>query len=331
MADVELTSAQHGGVKEAPDAEAPSISVVICAYTEARWRELEEAVHSVQSQSRPARELVVVIDHNDRLLARARAEFIGATVIANTGRRGLSGARNTGISEVSATIVAFLDDDASAASDWLEALAGVFNDERVVGVGGWIAPRWEGPEPRWLPPELYWIVGCSYRGLPPEGAPLRNAIGANMAFRREALAEVGGFSEGIGRVLDRPLGDEETQLGIEVCARWPHARIVHVPAACAQHTVPTQRTSWRYLLSRCWFEGRSKALLTCAVGSSAALASERTYVARVLPAGFARGLTDGLRGDLSGFARAASIATALAMTAAGYLFGRVGQIMHRSA
>jgi hypothetical protein len=322
--------AANGVRVEQPAAtQAPSIGVVICAYTEARWRALADAVRSVERQSLPAAELVVVIDHNDRLLARAQAEFAGATVVANTGRRGLSGARNTGVAHVTSSVVAFLDDDACAALDWLQALANAFDDERVIGVGGWIAPRWEDFEPRWLPPELYWIVGCSYQGLPPKGAMLRNAIGANMAFRRSALADVGGFREGVGRVHDRPLGDEETQLGIEVRALWPEARIVHVPTARVEHSVPAPRATRRYLLSRCWYEGRSKAQLTRAVGSSDALASERTYVARVLPAGFARGLKDFVRGEPGGLERAASIATALVVTAAGYLFGRLIQLTRR--
>jgi hypothetical protein len=301
----------------------PSIGVVICAYTQARWRELKEAVRSVERQSQPARELVVVIDHNDGLLARARAEFPGANVVANAGRRGLSGARNTGMTHVTTGIVAFLDDDACAAPGWLEALVRVFDNECVIGAAGWIAPRWGGSEPRWLAPELFWIVGCSYRGLPPEGASLRNPIGANMAFRRAAVAEVGGFHEGIGRTHDRPLGDEETQLGIQARARWPQSRIVHVPAARVEHSVPSERATWGYLLSRCWHEGRSKAQLTRAVGSSAALASERTYAARVLPAGVARGLRDFLLGEPAGVQRAAGIVTALAVTAAGYLCGRL--------
>lgn len=306
-----------------------SIGVVICAYTEARWRELQEAVRSVERQSHPARELVVVIDHNDELLARARVEFAGAKVVANAGRRGLSGARNTGITHMTSRLVAFLDDDACAAPDWLETLARAFHDEHVIGAGGWIAPRWEGVEPRWLAPELFWIVGCSYQGLPPDGAPLRNPIGANMAFRREVFAETGGFDEGIGRVHDRPVGDEETQLGIEARARWPRARILHVPAARVEHSVPAQRATWRYLRSRCWHEGRSKALLTGSVGSSAALASERTYAARVLPAGVVRGLRDFLQGEPAGLTRAGGIVTALAVTAAGYLCGRCGLLVRR--
>jgi hypothetical protein len=87
--------------------------------------------------------------------------------------------------------------------------------------------------------------------------------------------------------------------------------------------VPLARARRRYLVSRCWAEGRSKALLAHAVGASPALASERAYATHVLPAGVARGLGDALRGDRTGLGRAASIATALAVTVAGYLFGRL--------
>lgn len=299
-----------------------SIGVVICAYSQGRFAQLGEAVRSVRGQSLPASELVVVIDHNEALLARARESLGEARVLASAGRRGLSGARNTGLAQVTGDVVAFLDDDACADADWLAQLAGAFADAGVVGAGGWIAPRWEGAEPRWLASELYWIVGCSYRGLPPAGAELRNPIGANMAFRRSALLDLGGFHEGVGRVGDRPLGDEETELGIRARARWPQARIVHVPAARVRHAVPATRASWRYLLSRCWSEGRSKALLAQHVGAAPALASERRYAARALPAGVARGLRDALRGDAGGLGRAASIVAALAVTALGYVWGR---------
>lgn len=309
--------------KSGEPSPTPSFAVVICAYTEARWGRLEEAVRSVERQSLAAAATAVVVDHNEGLLARARAAFDGVRTLPSDGQPGLSGARNTGLRAVEGEVVAFLDDDAVAAPDWLEQLAEAFADERVLGAGGWIEPRWEGAEPRWLASELYWIVGCSYRGLPGAGAELRNPIGANMAIRRAALLELGGFREGVGRVGARPLGDEETELGIALHARWPHARIVHVPAARVEHWVPAERAGWRYLRSRCWAEGRSKALLAQHVGAPDALASERRYATRVLPAGVWRGVRDGLRGDRHGFARAASIVLALTITALGYAAGRL--------
>jgi hypothetical protein len=321
---LELTRSPHQRTDRAPTQREPAIGVVICAYSDVRWRELEQAVRSIERQTRPARELVIVIDHNDGLLNRARTAFPQADVVPSTGLPGLSGARNTGISRVTSSIVAFLDDDAAAAPDWLEQLAATFrDDDRVIGVGGWVEPRWEAAIPRWLAPELYWIVGCSYLGLPAGGGALRNPIGANMAFRRDVLTEVDGFREEMGRIGAKPVGDEETALGIIARARRPQSEILHVPAARVEHCVPEQRTTWRYLFSRCWHEGRSKAQLARAVGRSDALASERTYAAHVLPAGIARGLSDVLRGDPSGLGRATSIVAALAVTATGYAVGRI--------
>lgn len=301
----------------------PSFSVVICAYSEERWEALAAAVTSALAQSREPQEVIVVIDHNERLLDRAKSSLSGAIVLASEGRPGLSGAQNTGLRHAQADVVAFLDDDAEAAPDWLERFAAVLADRLVIGAGGWIEPRWEGDRPRWLAQELYWIVGCSYRGLPAAGAEIHNPIGANMAFRRDRLQELDGFREDVGRVRDRPLGDEETQIGIEAHARWPSARIVHVPAARVSHLVPPSCVSWRYLLSRSFAKGLSKAQLSGNVGAGSALASERAYASRVLPAGVMRGVRDAIDGDLSGLGRAASIVIALSVTTLGYLWGRL--------
>jgi glycosyltransferase involved in cell wall biosynthesis len=299
------------------------ISVVICACDDDRWDGLVAAVQSVHAQARIPDQTIVVIDHNDRLLQRAMAQLRGSEVLPNAGPPGLSAARNTGISRATGDIVVFLDDDARADPQWLEAIESAFGDTAVVGVGGWVEPAWDGVVPRWLAEELYWVVGCSYRGLPDGGAPLRNAIGANMSFRRATLAEIGGFREGVGQTPTTMLRNDDTELGIRVLARWPDARIVHVPAARVKHTVPQTRANWRYLFSRCWNEGRGKAVLAGHVGASDALASERVYVRRVLPAGILRGVIDALRGDLSGVGRAASIVAALAATGAGYVAGRL--------
>src|SRR5688572_27856260 len=72
---------------------APAISVVICAYTEDRWDDLVAAVASVRHQTVPPHEIVVVIDYNPPLLARAGAALDGVMVVANQQARGLAGAR----------------------------------------------------------------------------------------------------------------------------------------------------------------------------------------------------------------------------------------------
>jgi hypothetical protein len=79
-------------------------------------------------------------------------------------------------------------------------------------------------------------------------------------------------------------------------------------------------------------EGRSKALVARLVGAVDGSATERAYVLRTLPQGFARGLYAALvDGDLSGMARAGAIGLGLAITAAGYIQGMAGQVTARRA
>lgn len=300
----------------------PSVSVVICAYTDRRWTLLREAIDSVRRQQRPAAEIVLVIDHNPQLAEQARAEFPGVHVIANEQARGLSGARNTGVRHSSGEIIAFLDDDAKAAPDWLQALVAAFGTRDVMGAGGIAAAAWEGAPPAWLPPEFLWVVGASYTGLPVVPTPIRNPIGANMAFRREAFEIAGGFTDGIGRIGKTPLGCEETEFSIRLGARRPGSIIMHVPQAHVDHHIAAERATWRYFVSRCWAEGLSKALVTASVGGAEGLSSERAYVARVLPLGVLAGLRAAVRGDRSGLARSGAIVLGAGVTAAGFARGR---------
>ena len=298
----------------------PSVSVVICAWSEERWPQLVDAVASAHAQTvRPA-EVIVAVDHNPALAARARVE-LDATVIENDGVRGLSGTRNCGVRAAVGEIVAFLDDDAVAEPEWIERLVEGYGDPTVLGVGGSIEPRWAGARPARFPAEFGWVIGCTYRGMPVSRGPVRNLIGANMSIRRDVLTAAGGFSDGIGRVGSLPVGCEETEFCIRARRREPDGRFIYEPSARVAHVVPRERATWRYFRRRCFAEGLSKASVAALEGSDAALATERRYVLRTLPRGVARGIRDALRGDPSGLRRAALIVAGLALTSAGYAVG----------
>ena len=303
------------------DAQA-EVSVVICAYADERWHDLTAAIESVRAQSVAAREIIVVVDHNQSLLDRVRARVPDVVAVANTEARGLSGARNSGLAVARGGIIAFLDDDAAAAPDWLEHLAAGYEDPRVLGVGGAIEPAWAGGRPRWFPAEFDWVVGCTYRGMPETTAAVRNLIGANMSFRREVFEAVGGFHAGVGRVGTLPVGCEETELCIRGLQRWPGRVWRYEPRARVAHTVLARRTRWAYFRSRCYAEGRSKAMVARLVGAGDGLASERAYTLRTLPSGVVRGLAAVVRHrDPAGLARATAIMAGLVITTIGYLAG----------
>jgi glycosyltransferase involved in cell wall biosynthesis/GT2 family glycosyltransferase len=315
-------------VQSEPHAErgaaVPTISVVICAFTSERLQVLGEAVESVRAQTLPPHEIVLVIDHAPELLEEVGQLCPDLKIVANREKQGLSGARNTGVAEASGEVVAFLDDDAIAAPDWLARLAGAYADPKVLGAGGTVRPRWVEGEPAWFPAEFDWVVGCTHSGMPQELEPVRNLVGANMSFRRAPLLEVGGFSHDLGRVGSLPVGCEETDLSIRVHQRWPEAEILYDPDARVEHVVPATRGTVRYFVDRCRAEGRSKAVLTRMVGSDDGLSSERSYVRRTLPLGVLRGLRDGLRGEAGGLGRAAMIFLGLAATSVDYLRVRSG-------
>jgi GT2 family glycosyltransferase len=305
---------------------SPTVSVVVCAWSEDRWNDLQCAIESIARQTEPAAQIVLAVDHNEALRLRAAQRFPDLVIVANDGRRGLADARNAGIAVASGQIIAFLDDDAVASPTWLARLVACFLDENVLGVGGRVNAAWDRRRPRMFPSEFEWVVGCSYRGLPEHQAPVRNMIGANMAFRREVFDAVGGFRSDVGRVGARPLGCEETELCIRARAWRPDATILYEPDAQVSHRVTTTRATWRYFVSRCIAEGLSKAAVVDSVGASSGLASERDYTLRTLPSGIARGVADTVvRRDAAGVGRAGAIVAGLALTAGGYVAGRTSR------
>ncbi len=307
------------GVAEAP--RPLTISVVICTYSADRWDDLGSAVASIESQTLAPDELILVIDHNPRLADRVRLRFAAARVVENEAECGLSGARNAGSSAARGELLAFLDDDAVAAPDWLEQLVAAYRPG-ILGVGGAADPAWPSARPRWFPAEFDWVVGCTYRGLPEVAAPVRNMIGAGMSLRRDVLRGVGGFEAGIGRVGKLPVGCEETDLCIRAGARFEDGSFLFEPRARVSHVVRPDRATPRYFAARCFAEGRSKALVARRSGQTRGLSSERAYSLRILPRGVARGVADVmLRRDPFGAARALAIVAGLSITTAGYLVG----------
>jgi GT2 family glycosyltransferase len=326
-------------------------SVIICTYTQERWDDLTRAVASIRKQTCPAQEIIVVIDHNQQLLAKAQRELLDVQVIENTEKRGLSGARNSGIATACGTFIAFMDDDAVAEPDWLlhmhmalscshracpdgrigasgQGQAAVPTspygpDSFALGVGSAVLPVWEDQEPSWFPAEFYWVVGCSYRGMPSVSAPIRNPIGAGMCIRREVFQAVGGFRSEIGRIGALPVGCEETELCIRARQRWPERHFFYIPQVHVEHYIPRERGTWCYFQARCYAEGISKAVVARLVGTKDALSSESTYALKTLSTGILCNIRFALiNRRFSYVLRALAIVAGLCITTIGYLMGK---------
>jgi cellulose synthase/poly-beta-1,6-N-acetylglucosamine synthase-like glycosyltransferase len=313
-----------GRIDELP--HRTTVSVVICAYTEDRWGLLQRAVASVEAQSVPPIEIIVCIDHNDKLLRMSEEcfvedrakEAIPLTVVANQFDGRLGSARNTAVAMASGEVIAFLDDDAAASADWLDQLIAPYDDERVAAVGGAPLPVFEQGTPRWFPREFYWVFGCAYRGLPVSRAPLSHLIGANMSARRSALREIGGFHS-------------DNHDDMDMCHRlaFSQYKVIYEPFATVQHWVPASRTTWHYFWRRCYFVNKGKVEAFAQMGEAASLGAEMAFVTRVLPTGVLDELGRAMKGDLYGVVRIGAMIAGTGLAGLGNLSGKLGLVKAR--
>ena len=222
-------------------AAAPAISVVIC--TRDRPDQLAACLSHLARQEYPRFEVVVVDnapagDAVRRLVETRRP----ACRYVPEPRRGLSWARNAGIAAASAGIIAFLDDDEEPDAHWLAGLAGGFARGGDVGcVTGVILPaRLDTQVQEWFEQAGGHSKGRGFRPavfsrygpqsplypLPPFGA------GGNMAFRREALAHIGGFDVAMGAGTPARASEDTLALTLVLLAGY---RITYEPAALVRH------------------------------------------------------------------------------------------------
>jgi glycosyltransferase involved in cell wall biosynthesis/GT2 family glycosyltransferase len=281
-----------------------TVTVVIACYDEGRFAFTVAAIRSVLDQAYPHR-LVVVVDHNESLLARLRdLDLPDVALVANTQARGASGARNTAALRADTDLVAFLDDDARAEPGWLEALVETASNPGIVGAGGLIRADWSGPTPSWFPPTFGWAVGASMPVDDPRAVTVRNVWAGSMIVRTQAYRRVGGFRENWGK-LGAASEPEDTDLCIRL-SQAGEGDWAFVPASVVFHHVPVERAAAGFFFRRCWSEGAGKARLRGAVGHGAgALSSEGTYLRRTVPKAVAADLRSAVRhGDGAALARA---------------------------
>ncbi len=163
----------------------PKVSVVICAYNAANT--IQDNLDSLSRLNYPNYEVIVVNDGSQDQTAGIIAKYPFKIISVPNG--GLSAARNLGWRAATGEIIAYTDADTRVDPDWLSYLVQPFLNTDAVGVGG----------PNVVPEDDEWVAQCVARS---PGGPthvlLNDTVaehipGCNMAFRRRALAEVGGF------------------------------------------------------------------------------------------------------------------------------------------
>jgi cellulose synthase/poly-beta-1,6-N-acetylglucosamine synthase-like glycosyltransferase len=229
-------------------------------------------------------------------------------------RPGTSRARNAGWAAATAPLIAFIDDDCLVTEGWSERIEAAFADPSV----GFVTGRVEADREASLSTSVF--LEAESRRFERADDPGSFGGGSNMAFRRTAIASVGGFDEGMGPAAPLRAAEDQDLFWRLTRAGWagvydPAIRVTHrqwrTPAqairrqlaygvGAAAVAVKAIRMGdpqgWRYLRARLWRDGIAQAGRALRKGYKSGAVGDAVRVVGVLggaAAAWARPLVDG--------------------------------------
>lgn len=240
------------------------LSLIIATHN--RAVQLVAALESVVRQDLPAGEWeCVVVSNNstDDTLARFAAfaaQYPALNLrIVEESAPGVSHARNRGIAESSAELVAIIDDDERINPGFIRAYVEFFDAHpEAVVAGGRIIAEYPTGRPRWMsryteaPIANPMDFGDAVRLFPAGRIP----GGGNMALRRSTMVRYGGFDPSLGRVGGKLVGGEECDLFERL--RRDGQNSWYVPDAVMWHIIPPEKLTSDYFRRLCYNVGVSQ-------------------------------------------------------------------------
>lgn len=236
----------------------PKVSIVIPTYN--RSALLRNAVMSVLGQESSSTFEIVLVDNNSKDDTAGVAQSLinqhpGRIRYIVETQQGNAHARNRGVKESRASIVAFIDDDVTVEHDWLTSLQNALDSHADFSfVGGKVLPQWTTPPPSWLTPD-HWsplaVLDYGPDELEIAGNSPRGLLTANIAFRRSVFDEVGEFSPHLQRVKNAIGSMEDTEFLLRVCRSGKKG--MYLPGMVARAPVDNERLSKEY--HRRWHTG----------------------------------------------------------------------------
>jgi len=176
--------------------------------TRNRSKSLIRCLASVGKLSYPDWEIIIVdngsTDNTITIIREFQSNSSVPVKLVEEPRPGVSYGRNAGIRASEGEIIAFSDDDCYPASDFLENIFSVFEKENDVG---YVSGRIELYDPDDAPVSIHTDKNTRYL------APYRYirgglVWGANMAFRRSVLDEIGLFDVRLGPGTNFPSAED---------------------------------------------------------------------------------------------------------------------------
>jgi glycosyltransferase involved in cell wall biosynthesis len=213
--------------------EQLKISIVVCIYNGEKT--LLALLNSLLNQnvSKDSYEVILIDDDSKDNSINVYSEFIKqnnhlvniSVVKKNNG--GLSAARNTGIMNAKSPIVAFIDQDAVATTNWIENILESFNRNKEACMISGLALAFEEDN-------RFTKLIVDYFYTPPIGR--KGYIGTNMAFKKSIFDRYGGFFDYFTH-----LGDETAFILLRDLKDF---EIVYDRNIIVYHHFPTKIRDW---------------------------------------------------------------------------------------
>jgi glycosyltransferase involved in cell wall biosynthesis len=194
--------------------------------TVGRVEELARLLDSLERQTQPAQRIVVVDQSRATAVAALVERRTALPLIRLEAEPGLSHARNEGLGQVTADVVAFPDDDCVYPDDLLERAGRLLRERPAVDVlTGRTADRAGRASPRWHPAGVVRVEDVWHAGN-----------SAAMFVRRRVLDEIGPFDERLGLGAGTPWTSTE-DVELLVRALLAGARLEHDPTLVVEHAL----------------------------------------------------------------------------------------------
>jgi glycosyltransferase involved in cell wall biosynthesis len=168
----------------------PTVAVIVCTIP-SRRKQLLDCIHSIVQSSVQPEEIIVVCHEGDDIRLPQPVRVI------KTKATGASDKKNSAIQLVSSDVIAFIDDDCVVSKTWVKNIKQIFYfNSGISGLCGSVKP---------YQPEKHNGLICPSTFYKPKNRIFTHprvhqdiGSGNNMAFRREALVQLGRFKSWLG-------------------------------------------------------------------------------------------------------------------------------------
>ena len=237
-------------LKRDADLPLPNVKVTVVVPFRNEEENLCNLSDCLATQTYNLLEVIFVNDHSEdssvQVLESTLQSFPFSYKLLSLGHKtGKKAAIARGVAESAGEIILTTDADCSPGDAWVDAMIRPFHDARVKLVSGPVSLTGDGVFRRWQKMEFATLIALGAvfirKGKPTMGN------GANLAYRKSAFEEVGGF----GGIEETPSGDDEL-LMMKVSQAYPNAVVfrkseaamVSTPAIPCWSALRQQRLRW---------------------------------------------------------------------------------------